>query len=84
LKIALQDQETTVLNSEIGQSEVPCNLEYTLFFPGKLQFMRFHINAATAETHSFRLQSQALLDCRISGELDLSACAQYPLPGQSE
>ena len=44
--------------------------------------MRLHIYPPPAEAHALGLQPQPLLNGRVSGQLDLTACSQNPLPRQ--
>jgi hypothetical protein len=57
-------------------------------FPGscgsctKLELMRLHPHAPTAENYTFRLQTQPLLQSRLARQPDFSTCSQYPMPWQ--
>jgi hypothetical protein len=44
----------------------------------------FHVYAAATEIDSLGFQSQTLFDRGIAGQLDVAACAEHALPGQSE
>lgn len=46
--------------------------------------MSLHVNAAPAKPHTLSIESEPLLDRRVSGELDMAARAEHALPRQSE
>src|SRR5438034_8405927 len=49
-----------------------------------MEFVRLHIDSPAAEAYTFAFQPQPLFDGRISAQLNLAACAQNAMPGQSE
>ncbi len=51
-------------------------------FPArKAKFVNPHVHAAPAKSHAFGFEAQALLNCRISPELDFPSCTNDPVPG---
>jgi hypothetical protein len=45
--------------------------------------MQFHIDAPPAERHAFHFKPQALIQRRVSAQLDLATRAENPVPGQT-
>jgi hypothetical protein len=60
------------------------SIAFCLGHSRKLKLTLPQIRPASAKPYALSLQSQPLFDGRIAAQLDLAACAQHALPGQSE
>ncbi len=61
----------------------PSNKGGSIEFPGaKLVLVLGHVNAFAAKANAFHFQTSSLLECGFKLQLDLSTCANDPLPGQ--
>ena len=49
----------------------------------ELVLVQFHIDAPPPERHAFHLQTQALIERRMSAQLDLTPRSQNPVPGET-